>query len=242
VTNPASKDATADVPASVPTDDWPFLYLPRRSIPLAYALVVLVLAFGSALVIQANGLSPRRVTSDNAHVFFLGAAFLLMEVFAINRLALLFGTTWTVSAVAIVVALTLIVAANLTVAVVGAVPYAAGYSGLFTSLVVCYLLNPESVLGRGLIPAIAYGFAALLPVYFAGLVFARSFTRAPIAGAALGANMLGAVVGGWAEYASMALGIRALVVLAMAFYAGSLVSLAARKVSAGARIVVEPFC
>jgi hypothetical protein len=60
-------------------------------------------------------------------------------------------------------------------------------------------------------------------VYFAGLVFARSFVRSPVAGPALGANMLGAVVGGWAEYGSMALGIRALVVIAAAFYAGSFV-------------------
>jgi hypothetical protein len=35
--------------------------------------------------------------------------------------------------------------------------------------------------------------------------------------------MLGAVVGGWAEYIGMALGIRALLVLAMSFYLGSLV-------------------
>jgi hypothetical protein len=27
-------------------------------------------------------------------MFFLGAAFLLMETYAVNRLALLFGTTW----------------------------------------------------------------------------------------------------------------------------------------------------
>jgi hypothetical protein len=47
-------------------------------------------------------------------------------------------------------------------------------------------------------------------VYFAGLVFAQSFARATTPGSAIGANMLGAVVGGWAEYASMALGIRAL--------------------------------
>jgi hypothetical protein len=45
--------------------------------------------------------------------------------------------------------------------------------------------------------------------------------------------MLGAVIGGWAEYASMALGIRALVILATAFYVGSWVCLALRPMSAG---------
>jgi hypothetical protein len=62
-------------------------------------------------------------------------------------------------------------------------------------------------------------------VYFAGLVFARSFRAAPIAGPAIGANILGAVVGGWAEYLTTAIGIRRMALLALAFYAASLVSL-----------------
>jgi SAM-dependent methyltransferase len=213
----------------LPTDDWPFLYLPRRGIPMAYAVVVLVLAFGSVLLIRVHGLSPGRFTGEHAHMFLLGAGFLLMEVYAINRLALLFGATWTVSAVAIVIVLTLIAAANFTTMLAGAFPYWVAYLGLFTGLVVSYAWNPDAVLGRGSGAALAYGVAALIPVYFAGLVFARSFARAPMGGAALAANMLGAVVGGWAEYASMALGIRALVILAAAFYIGSWVSLAARR-------------
>jgi SAM-dependent methyltransferase len=233
VTEAASKKSAVMPPPHLPTDDWPFLYLPRREIPLAYLVVVLVLACGSVLVIRAHGLSPQRFTREHAHMFFLGAAFLLMEVYAINRLALLFGATWTVSAVAIVIVLTLIVAANLTVMLKGALQYGIAYGGLFASLAVSYALNPDAVVGRGLGIALLYGFAALMPVYFAGLVFARSFALAPIGGAALGANMLGAVIGGWAEYASMALGIRALVILATAFYVGSWVCLALRPMSAG---------
>jgi pimeloyl-ACP methyl ester carboxylesterase len=159
-----------------------------------------------------------------------------MEVYAINRLALLFGTTWIVSAVAIMVVLTLIVAANVTITFLSALPYALAYAGLFGGLVASYSLNPESVVGHGMGAAIAYSFVALLPVYFAGLVFARSFARAPMAGPAMGVNMLGAVVGGCAEYSSMALGIRALVALASVFYLGSLVSLLwARRQSVSGR-------
>jgi len=224
----APKDEAVAAAGLLPTDDWPFLYLPARAIPSAYLLVVLLLAGASVLLIRSQGLSPARFSSDDAHLFFLGAAFLLMEVYAINRLALLFGTTWTVSAIAIVVVLTLIVAANVTSAAWTDLPYGLAYAGLFGSLLVSYWLNPDAALGRGLGVSAAYSFGALLPVYFAGLVFARSFARAPLAGAALGANMLGAVVGGWAEYASMALGIRALVVLAAAFYVGSFVCLALR--------------
>jgi len=217
--------------APLPTDDWPFLYLPERVIPGPYILVVILLAFGSILVIRSHGLSPKRFTAEQAHLFFLGAAFLLMEVHAINRLALLFGTTWTVSAVAIVIVLTLIVAANLTIIAWRVLPYTVAYAGLFASLLASVSLNPEAALGRGLGVSVAYSFAALLPVYFAGLVFARSFALAPIAGTALGANMLGAVVGGWAEYSSMALGLRALVLLAMVLYAGSFICLAPRLIT-----------
>jgi hypothetical protein len=104
-------------------------------------------------------------------------------------------------------------------------PAHGAYAGLFVALAVSYLLGPSGALGRGLGVAIADAFAALLPVYFAGLVFARSFTSAPVARAAIAANMLGAVVGGWAEYSGMALGIRALVLVAMAFYAASFLCL-----------------
>ncbi|TMQ73026.1 MAG: methyltransferase domain-containing protein, partial [Candidatus Eisenbacteria bacterium] len=167
VSQPGSTDVRA---AAVPTDDWPFLYLPERAVPRAYVLVVILLAFGSVAFIRRYALSPARFSAYHGHLFFLGSAFLLMEVYAINRLALLFGTTWVVSAVAIIVVLTLIVAANLTVTLATRLPYSLAYAGLFAGLALSYSLNPEVVLGRGISFSIAYSFAALLPVYFAGLV------------------------------------------------------------------------
>jgi hypothetical protein len=38
----------------------------------------------------------------------------------------------------------------------------------------------------------------------------------------MGANILGSVLGGWIEYSTMALGMRALVLLAGSFYLGSM--------------------
>ena len=163
--------------ANLPSDDWPFLYLPTRSVPQAYALVVIMLLVGSVLVVRAQGLTPTRFSAYHAHLFFLGAAFLLMEVYSINRMALLFGTTWMVSAVAVMVVLTLIIAANVTVALVGGLPYAIAYVGLATSVLVSFALDPAIVLGHGVGASVVYGFVVLLPVYFAGLVFARSFAR-----------------------------------------------------------------
>ena len=64
----------------------------------------------------------------------------------------------------------------------------------------------------------------LSPVYFAGIIFARSFTLSAVAGPAIAANMFGSAVGGWVEYLSMAVGFRALVPLALCFYLASLIA------------------
>ena len=218
---PPGAAAAASAGAALPTDDWPFLYLPRRGIPRAYLLVVALLAVASIALLRAGGLRLERFGAYHLHLFFLGAAFLLMEVYAINRLALLFGTTWLVSAVTIAVVLVLVVAANLTVELVGPLPYPAAYGGLAAALLAGYLVGPEAALGHGTGFALVYALLLLLPIYFAGLVFSRSFAGALASGPAIGANILGSVLGGWTEYATMAVGIRALALLALAFYLAS---------------------
>jgi hypothetical protein len=181
-----------------------------------------LLALVSMGVLRAGGLRLERFSAYHGHLFFLGAAFLLMEVYAINRLALLFGTTWLVSAVTIAGVLILIVCANLTVEFLGPVPYGLAYAGIAGSLLLGYFVGPAAVLGRGLGPSLVYALVLLLPVYFAGLIFARSFRLAEAGGTAIGVNILGSVLGGWVEYSTMILGIRALALLALFFYLMSL--------------------
>ncbi len=207
---------------TLPSDDWPFLYLPNRGIPAAYLWVVGCLALASVWVLRWNGLSLERFTSHHGHLFLLGAAFLLMEVHAINRLALLFGTTWLVSGVTIALVLVLVVLANVTtLATRQGVPYPMAYTLLAASLAASFAIDPAMALGGGTSAALAFGLALLSPVYFAGLVFARSFRNVQWAAPAIGANILGSVLGGWIEYSTMALGTRSLVLLAAALYAGS---------------------
>ena len=216
-----------------PVDDWPFPYLPDRSIPLSYVIVIAMLVGTSLLWLRRNGIGTVDATPLNAHMFFLGAAFLLMEVYAINRLALLFGTTWVVSAVSIAAMLIEILAANLIVALVrfDLRPYA--YAALGALLVAGYAIGPEWVLGKSVAAEFLYSLFLLSPVVCAGMIFATSFSRAASAGSALGANILGAVLGGWSEYATMATGIRFMALIALALYAGSLIALlAARRRSA----------
>ena len=210
------------VAIGAPVDDWPFPYLPNRSIPLAYVIVLGMLVVASLLWLRRHGVSKVDLNPRNAHMFFLGAAFLLMEVYAINRLALIFGTTWLVSAVSIATMLIEIVAANLVVSLIRFNLRPFGYLGLAVLLPAGWWIGPEIVLGQDWPMGMAYALFLLSPVFCAGIVFASSFRSSQQAGTALGANILGAVLGGWAEYASMATGIRFMALVALGLYAASL--------------------
>jgi len=211
-----------DIRFNLPTDDWPFLYLSSREIPSAYLVVVALLASASVIVLRSQGLRLGSFDAQKGHMFFLGAGFLLMEVHAVNRLALLFGTTWLVSAVTIALVLVLIVIANLTVILLPSVSHKLAYPLLIAALVASYFYEPASAVGGSVGSSLAYGLFLLLPVYFAGIIFAQSFSVTKLAGPAIGANMFGAVLGAWVEYLSMIVGFRALVLLALLFYMASL--------------------
>ena len=59
---------------------------------------------------------------------------------------------------------------------------------------------------------------AFAPVAFAGVIFATSFARSRNPNQVFGANVAGALLGGLAENASMVLGFRYLLVVALLFY------------------------
>jgi len=58
------------------------------------------------------------------------------------------------------------------------------------------------------------------PIFFASVCFAQRFAVREHPDVALGWNLLGAVAGGLLEFLAMALGFKALTLLALAFYAG----------------------
>ena len=62
------------------------------------------------------------------------------------------------------------------------------------------------------------GLRVAAPMFFAGIIFARWFERTDTPSAALGANLIGAVVGGLLEYLSLVVGLRQLYLLALLFY------------------------
>jgi hypothetical protein len=198
------------------TDQWPFLYLRDRKIPTTYII-------GLIGVIVLSYVMTRRVLPNfrnyNLHFFFMGAAFFLLETKSITEIALLLGSTWIVNAVVIAAILSMIVIANVLVERLGlkdARPY---YVLLIASLLFNYFVSLSTFLGLSLgLRLVLASLAQALPLFFAGIIFAISFKNTDSVEIALGSNLIGAVLGGIFEYASLALGIRSLYLLAMGFY------------------------
>lgn len=217
----ASADAGSGV--DVPTDDWPHLYLKGRGVPGAQVLLLVLLALASlALAARWGGLSG----APDLHFALLGAGFLLVETKGVADLGLLFGGTWwTVTAT---FAGVLVMALLSALAVASRRPERLGpaYAGLVAALATGILVRPGTLLELPLPAAQAAGtLLVALPVFFSGIVFSTSFSRAKEPARALGWNLLGAVAGGLLEYASLAWGVRALGAVAIALYGLSALAL-----------------
>lgn len=200
-------------------DDWPFLYLRDRAIPnLTVRSMLLLGALGIGLVVL---FLPKRAGALglNGRMFFLGAAFMLLETKAVVQLALLFGSTWIVNSMVFFTVLVMILLANLYVRRAPQLKLAWYYAGLLVFLAIGVITPMNGFLGGGVfwryvVPCLL----ALGPMFFAGVIFARAFRDARNPDQAFGSNIAGSVVGGLAESFSMVLGFQYLLVLAIAFY------------------------
>ncbi|HEY7676105.1 MAG TPA: methyltransferase domain-containing protein [Candidatus Methylomirabilis sp.] len=214
-------------PVAVATDDWPFLYHQGRYIPTIYLILSVLLAATAALFARRSLAGEMR---GQWHFFFLGAAFLLVEVQVISRLALFFGTTWIVNAVVLSAVLVMILLANLVAARWPVPGYGPCYLGLFLAILLLHALPVDrlflpSELAKGLL----VGGLFTLPLFFAGLIFITSFRAAPRKDAAFGANLLGAILGGFLESLAFVTGMRFLLLLAAALYLLSAATLPRRR-------------
>jgi len=154
--------------------------------------------------------------------FFLGAAFLLMEVQIVSRMALLFGTTWVVNSIVIAVLLLLIVAANGVAAKFPNIRPGVAYAAILIAIAINYALPYEAIFFRSfLLRATLATLILTLPVFFAGIVFIRRFAASGFSAAAIGSNLLGSLGGGLAESLSLWLGLKSLLVVAALLYASA---------------------
>jgi len=206
-----------DRPAA--TDDWPFVYLPRKSFPSIYLKGLFAIAVISLVGILA--IAPRSTLRRfDWHMFFLGVAFALLEVKALTTFALLFGSTWNVNSLVFFAILTSVLLAVVVNARFRFRRIWIFYILLFGMLALNLAIRPEtlllpSILARYLI-ASALAFA---PVFLANVIFSNSFRDTELADVAFASNLFGIMVGGMLEYLSMLFGYHLLLVLVIAFYA-----------------------
>ena len=178
-------------------------------------LAVLLCALVSVRVV-AGPLRSMRPYSD---LFFMGAAFLLLETRYVTGFALLFGSTWLVNALVFAGVLVAVLCAVETSRRIRPGSLTPLYVLLAGTLAVAYAVPLSALLSLAvplrLVAAVALAFA---PIFCANLIFAARFADTSGSTAAFGANLLGALLGGTLEYASLVVGYRALILLAAALY------------------------
>jgi SAM-dependent methyltransferase len=215
-------------PVALTTDDWPYLYTESRTIPPTYYSVgLLLLVLAGLLYAQVPEARRQR---PSVFFFAMGAGFMLLETQTISRLALFFGTTWVVNGIVIGAILFTLLLANLVMERRPAVlSRGAMAAALLLGLLIAYVVPMAGLTGSATIAGLIAAALFAVPVFFAGLLFAHEFSRSTNPAKDLGANMLGAVVGGLLENLSFVFGMKALLLIAAVVYAVAALSLYPRR-------------
>jgi hypothetical protein len=152
-------------------------------------------------------------------LFFMGAAFLLLETKGVVQFALLFGTTWFVNALVFAgVLLSVLAAIEVTRRVRLPAPDIL-YGALLITVLISWVVPADALLGFTGIARFAAAVGLwFTPIFIANLVFAQRFRSVEASNVAFGANLLGAMVGGLLEYASLLTGYQALALIVALLY------------------------
>lgn len=217
IPKPVTRFASTEISADISTDDWPFFYMPVRTYPVSYLiLIVLILVVSGALVWR---FVPGTGTGFSVPCFFLGAGFMLVEAKGITELALVYGSTWSVVSVVITAILIMAFLANTLVIRLGRLSPFTTYGLLLLTLAGGFGLTFTGVeglspwLGRGIMTV-----ALTLPLFFSGFAFSDELRKSASVAVALSSNLLGAMLGGFLEYNSMYFGFRSLYIFAAILY------------------------
>jgi hypothetical protein len=154
-----------------------------------------------------------------ADLFFMGAAFLLLETKNVGSFALLFGTTWLVNAMVFGGVLIVVLAAVETTRRWRTPPLPVVYAGIAVSLAIAWVVKAEWLLTLPIAPRLILAILiAFLPIYLANVAFSQRFRQSDDSQAAFAANLLGAIVGGCLEYLVLVTGYRNLLIVVAATY------------------------
>lgn len=211
----------------VATDDWPYIYLERPKIPVLYFLFTLVMV--GIMVRSYRRWGVRGLLAgwgrSHWHFFFLGAAFLLLEVQNVSKASVVLGNTWQVNAVIVSGVLSMSLLANLLALKLPRLPLVPVYAVLLGTCLGLYFVDLASF---AFLPfaakAVIVGALTTIPALFSGIIFIRSFAAVPRKDIALGANMIGSMVGALLQSVTFVSGIKALLLLVAGLYFLSLVT------------------
>ncbi len=201
------------------TDDWPFLFLRPGTTPWGYFTVLATLVVFATFSVRRVFGFGRGGAVFHWPLFLMGAAFLLIETRGVTSLSLLFGSTWVVNSAVFAGILVMVIVANAAVRRWQWTDPRPWFGALCVAVLVLYFfpmgwLHTLPLFARGVIGGLLTG----LPIGFAGVVVPMLLAKADDPASALGANLLGAVLGGCLEYFSMLGGLRSTALMALVLY------------------------
>jgi len=202
--------------ADLPTDDWPFFYMPRRIYPSSY-LPMVALILGLSLVLIANFMTESTHTS-RLPFFLLGAGFMLIETKGITELGLTFGNTWQVIGVVIASIMVMAFLANCVVQWLSITKPIVPYLFLLITLLAGWWSARNGGLPFTWGGRVGTVILLTCPIFFSGIVFSTLLRIRGEISSVMGANLFGAMCGGLLEYNSMYFGFQFLYLLAAGIY------------------------
>jgi spermidine synthase len=215
----------------IATDDWPYIYLESPKIPVLYFLLG-----GLILLILVRTL--RRWQSSDIfthwrpthwHFFFLGSAFLLLEVQNISKASVILGNTWDVNAVIVSGVLAMALLANWLAYKFPKIQVQFIYFALIVTCLILYFVDlAQFAFLPYMAKALVVGSLTTLPMLFSGIIFIRSFAIVEWRNEALGANLVGALVGALLQSVTFVTGIKALLLIVVGFYLLSMLTMPAQ--------------
>ncbi|MEQ1499714.1 MAG: spermidine synthase [Novosphingobium sp.] len=200
------------------SDNAPFLYFRGDNFPPLYSIVLVLILTASLATVRVLG-GPLKPMRPYADLFFMGAAFLLLETKNIATFALLFGTTWFVNALVFGGVLLIVLAAVEVTRRLTTPPLKVVYAAIAASLALAYVVPEAWLLGLDFWPRlIAATLLAFTPIFMANIAFAKRFRESGDSQAAFAINLLGTIVGGCLEYAALFTGYANLLLLVGLLY------------------------
>ncbi len=225
------KALNIDPENKVGTDNWPFSYLFKPSIPSSYLYIILfILSLSGAVVFSflkkyKSELSNKKLSWGKFlkmipwHMFFLGAGFMLLETKNIINFQLLFGSTWIVNSLVFIAILGLAFTSAILVKIKLIINKKVLYFLMLFAIIISVLFPLKSIIELPFyLKYLSAILISLLPIFFANLIFSSHFSNQNNAEISFGLNMIGAICGGLLEYLSMLYGYHFLLYVIGACY------------------------